>query len=239
MVVRVAQRFDPAVWRHGLGDDSGVAFLAHDAVMLGRNQGKLLWRVRAAELVARHVPGDDIDSLTGADLIGLRDGLLCREGRAEARFVAGRATYDQPTGRLDISGGMAMRSLRGDRILAPRCIWSEREDFARFPDGARGKMRGVPIRAPVVMYNPRRNLLQCPQGASAILEGRRLQAGWLNWDIGMERIDCGGGIEGQRKSMTYTADHATLDLHARTVRANKVKMRLRIEDGASPLEARL
>jgi hypothetical protein len=229
---RIAQRFDPSAGRGpgyreaGMGD---VSVRLANTLLIAREAGRTQWQMRADRIELRRGANDDLEYYRSADFTGIRDGVLYREGRPETFFTARQATFDQPQQRFDVRGDIRLRSAKGDTIQAEECLWSERDDFVRLPQGARGVFRGQKISTPNLLYSPRRRLLECPQGADAVLDGHPLRAAALYWDVEKQRINCPGFVSGSRKSLTYFAQDVVYDLKARTLKANKGWAQIRIE----------
>lgn len=239
---RVAQRFDPAApaasgYRDaGLGD---VSIRMSDARIVHRVGGKPMWTLRAGRIDLKHTPGGDLEALRQAEFSKITDGVLYRDGKPDARFEANHAVYDHAAQRFDIRGGIRIRTPKGGRIMAEELVWSERDEFVRFPVGARAEFDKDRVSAPMLLYAPKRRIVQCPQGAEGLFDGHPLRATELHWDVDRGRVDLPGMVSGERRNLTFTAARAVLDLKAKHLSANEGALRFRIEgEGFEPEDLR-
>jgi hypothetical protein len=232
----VVRRWDPASNVPGSGTGR-MAMVAHDAVMVARRTGRVDWRLQVSKVVLRRAEGADATDFVGADFTNVREGALYDARGPVATFRAGGAEYERLTGRLDVRGGLMLRSTDGDAFTSERCIWTERDEFARFPEGARATILGDTVSAPHMIYSTRTRLVQCPDGAEGTFRGRRIVARAMEWDSAGRTVRCTGPIRGRSDGLSFTADYAELDLKLRTIRVNKGTLDLRIEsrEGATTL----
>lgn len=227
-VYRIVQRYELTAQPV---EETQIALRLEDSLIIARAAGRRQWSMRVDRIDLHSGPGRTLESYDSVDFIGIRDGVMYRGDRPEAFFTADMALFSQPMLTFDIRGNILLRSTKGDRFQAEACTWSERDDFVRFPQGARGRLSGHSIEAPFLLYSPRKNVVQCPQGASGTFNHQRLQAGALLWDVDRGIVRCSGPVTGTRKSLTFLAQSVELNLKAHTLTANKVSLQLRIEEG--------
>lgn len=234
---RVVERYDPAR-KDALAAGGGSVRLAiDDATMAGNSGGKPDWRLRAHRVVMRADPGGDLEAFRQVELAGISDGELYERHVKRATFRADSAVYDRAARSFTIAGGIQLVSTRGDRIESSDCIWSERDDFIRFPSGASGTYKRNTLKAPSLLYAPRERMIQCPAGAEGVFEGHPVRAAAITWDVENERVHCTGPVTGTRRNLDYTASSADIDLKTRTLRVNKGLMHLRIQPDSEGPEA--
>lgn len=233
LLFRYAQRFDPSAgsgadYREGgMGE---VSIRMEGSTIISRREGVIEWTMRADRVDFVRAIGGDLENYRAIEFVGVQEGMLYREGKPEAAFSAQRAVFDQPSQRLDVFGTIRLRSRRGDRLDAETLVWSQQEEFARFPQGAKGLIRGNRFTAPVVLYSAKQRLVQCPQGVEGTFDGYPLQAAALYWDVDRETLDLPGAVSGTRRGLTFTAQRAQLNLKTRQLKANRVTAQIRIED---------
>jgi hypothetical protein len=233
---RYAQRYDPAriAPQTRLPE---VSIRLTDATIISRHAGKPRWSLHTDKIDVRPLTYGSLESFRAAELTGIRAGTLYREGKREATFSAEHASFDQASQQLDIRGKLRLDTVKGDRIEAPECVWSEREDAARLPQGARARFRGNTVNAPFLLYSPKRHTVQCPQGVEGRFDGYPLRAAAIDWDVDKGTVHCTGPVSGERRSYTYTVQEAWLDLKKHEMWANKGTAHLRIgSDGTLPEE---
>lgn len=227
-VFRIAQRWDPGAAAQEWGMDN-LAMSATDAVMVSRERGVVQWRMRVDRIDLRRPNGADLADFTAADFRGIREGEVFDGGKRTASFQALEATYERPTKRLDVRRSIRLSSAEGNRFAAERCIWTERDEYARFPEGATATVKGDKVEAPTMIYSTRTGLLQCSDGAEAVFRGRPVSARTLDWDTSQRIVRCTGPMTGSRNGMRFTADYAEINLASRTIRVNKGSIDLRID----------
>ena len=236
---RVAQQYDPSAGQGpgyeegGLGDVS-VQFGRSE--IISRSAGVRRWRLIADRIDLHRYPSGGLETVRSADFKGIHDGVLYREGRPEAYFSAQTAAFDHQQQRFDIKNGIHVKTVKGDQLESQECIWSDRDDFVRFPSGAHGKFGKNIVSAPFLLYAPKKRTVQCPQGADAVLEGYPVHATVLFWDLAAERVDFPGPINGERKGIKFTAARANLDMKRHVLHANDGTADLRIRGDGSGLE---
>ncbi len=239
VLYRIAQRFDPTAqmppgYRDaGLGDvgirmgPSNIAF---------RHDGRNVWIIHADRIDLRHQPGGDFDALKSADFNGITNGTLFREGKKDAGFSAKTATYDQNSQRFDVRGDIRIHTVHGDTLSSEEMIWTDKDEFVRFPGGAKGEFGKNRVSAPLLLFAPKKRIIQCPQGAYGIFEGHPLTASELFWDIGKKRVDLPGTVSGERKNLQFTARNAVLDLKTHKLSGNEGQFHIRIQGESDDLE---
>jgi len=230
-LLRVVQRFDPgrpldsAYQTAGLGE---VSLRLAGASIISRSQGRRLWHIRADRIDLLRVPGAGPEEFRAAEFHVIRAGTLYRDGRAEATFSAKSAVFDQHARQFAVRGRIRVGTPRGDRLESEELIWSEQDDFVRFPAGTRGIFRRNRLAAPSLVFSPRRRMVQCPQGAEGVFAGYPVRATQLYWDLEKEIVDCPGPVSGERRGIAFSASRATLDLRRRLLKANKGTLIVRI-----------
>lgn len=235
---RAAQRFEAMQAGRVLPSEdplNNVRIQIREAVVISRAQGVPRYTVQAKEIRLRQTPNGGLENLSGADFVGIHDGILFREGKPDVFFAAQNASFDQATQRFTVSGGIQARTVRNDTLTAESLVWSEREDFVQFPQGADGVFHKQSVHAPFLLFSPRRRIVQCPQGAEGRFNGNPVRADSLFWDINAEMVNCPGTVTGVYKRITYTASGVQMNLKTREIHANKANTQLRIE-GENDLE---
>jgi hypothetical protein len=233
---QVVRGYDPAAARIAAGVPGESALSATGAVMTSRYRGHPQWRLQVGQVVLRRSPDSDLTEFHTAQFRGIREGVVYGDGALRATFAADRATYERMLRRLEVQGRIRLRSPQGDAFRAERCVWTEKDDFARFPSGARGRIGRDTVNAPVMLYQTRLRVVQCPAGASAVFRGQPIEAAALEWDVEARRILCTGPVSGRRGDLEFLAQRAELDLRARTIRVNKGAVDFRMESRESPLK---
>jgi hypothetical protein len=232
-LLRYAQRFDPSAERGADNREGGmgeVSIRLEGSTIISRREGVMEWTMRADRVDFVRAIGGDLENYRAIEFVGVREGLLYRDGKLEAAFSAQRAVFDQPSQRLDVAGAIRLRSRKGDQLDAETLVWSQQDEFARFPQGAKGLIRGNRFTAPLVLYSAKQRLVQCPQGVEGTFDGHPLQAASLYWDVDRELLDLPGTVSGARRGLTFTAQRAQLNLKTRQLKANGVSAQIRIED---------
>lgn len=236
---RVVQRYDPGAGRGpsfeegGLGDIS-VQFGKSE--IIARSAGVRRWRLIADRIDLHRYPSGALENIRTADFRGIHDGILYRSGKPEATFSAQHASYDHVQQRFDIKKKIRVKTVKGDSLQSEECIWSDKDDFVRFPSGAHGTFGKNSVSAPTLLYAPKKRLVQCPQGADAMFEGHPLHATVLYWDLVTDRVDLPGPVNGERKGMKFSVANAKLDLKSHEMSANEGTAELRINSDDSSLE---
>ncbi|MBM3492954.1 MAG: hypothetical protein FJX72_01330 [Armatimonadetes bacterium] len=225
---RLVQRWDPSA-AMPIADAEQMAMTAHRAVMISRAAGQTDWRLNVDRIVLRKARDGGLTDFHAAEFSGVREGLVYDDGRRAASFSARSATYEKLTKRLDVQSGIRFRSADGDAFAAERCIWTERDEYARFPEGAKATILGDTVTAPNMLYSTRTRLVQCPDGAEGVFRGRRISARAMEWDSAARTVRCTGPITGRSGDMSFIAQYAELNLAARTIRVNKGALDLRID----------
>jgi hypothetical protein len=227
---RTVQRWDPAAISAAESPDQ-LALEARDAVMMARERGVPLWRMRVDRIIVRRAQGSDLMDFHAVDFGGVRQGVVYDGERQAATFRAESATYERPTKRLNVERGIRLRYDDGTMFSTERCVWTERDEFARFPAGAQVDVKGDRVTAPVMVYSTRTRLVQCPNGADGVFRGQPIAAGGLEWDTGEGTVRCSGPVTGKRGDASFVAQYAELNLKERTLRVNKGMLDLRIDSG--------
>lgn len=229
MLFRTAQRFDPsatpAIDRQALGD---ISIQFGKAEIVSRAAGQRQWYMQADHIDLRRVQGGDLDQFRAADFKGIRNGIVYRTGKPEASFSAAAATYDQSAQRFDVHGGIRMRTAKGEALTSEDLVWSQKDDFVRFPSGAKWTFGEDTIAAPNLLYSPKKRIVQCQQGADAMFRGYPLHASVLYWDLDKNRVDLPGPVYGERKGISFRAARASMDLKSHDLWASQAHIRLRI-----------
>src|SRR5205823_6620772 len=149
---RIAQRFDPTApvpqgyQEAGLGD---VSIRLDDTIVIQRNAGVPIWRLHAKQIDLKRAPGGDFEALRQAEFKTITDGVLYRNGKPDARFEAREAVYDHAAQRFDIRGEIHIKTNKGGALEAEELIWSDRDEFVRFPSGANGTFGKDRVKAPL------------------------------------------------------------------------------------------
>lgn len=229
---RFAQRWDPVAAPEARGADN-LAMMATDAVMISREHGVVQWRMRVDRIDLRRPSGADITDFAAVDFLGIREGEVFDGGRRVATFQAREAAYERPTKRLDVRRAIRLSSVEGNRFASERCLWTEQDEFARFPEGATATIQGDSVRAPTMIYSTRSGVLQCPDGAEAVIRGKPVTARTLDWDTVRRVVRCTGPVTGDRDGIRFSAAYAELNLKLRTIRVNKGALDLRIDSDMS------
>jgi hypothetical protein len=228
---RVAQRFDPSrQMGYGQGPLGDVSIRFEGATIISREAGRTQWSVEADLIELKRTAYGDLENYRAADFTGIKNGVFHRGGKPEAFFSARRATFDQPTQQFTVREKIRLRSAKGDTLESEECVWSEREDFVRLPQGAKGVFSGHKLSAPFLLFSPRKRLVQCPQGAEATLDGNPVHAASMFWDIEKGQVRCPGPVSGTRGSLMYQVNDVEIDLKAHAFHANNGTARLRIEE---------
>lgn len=228
-LLRLVQQWDPGAVRDDRMLD-GLAMSAMDAVMVSRARGVVQWRISVDRIDLRRPAGAELTDFTTADFVNIRQGEVYDAGKVTATFQAMEATYERPTKRLDVRRSIRLSSAEGNRFSSERCIWTEHDEYARFPEGATATVRGDSVRAPTMIYSTRSGLLQCPNGAEALFRGRSVVARTLDWDTAEQIVRCTGPVTGSRDRMRFSAAYAELNLRSRIIRVNKGTADLRIDN---------
>jgi hypothetical protein len=226
---RIAQQYDPSNTENGGSAGIDVAIRLNDAVLVSREQGKPRWKLRATRIELHPQPYGGLDSFQSAEFTGIRDGQLFRDGKQEATFFATRATFEQASQRFDISGGLSLKTRKGDSMTAEECVWSEAEDFVRLPRGGTGVFNGYRLKAPLLLYEPKKRLVQCPQGGEAERKGESVRAASIMWDVEAGHVHCMGPVSGTRGAISYTVQSLSMDAKKNTMKANNGIATVRIE----------
>lgn len=226
------QRHDPgraSLIRHAneLGD---ISIRFGQSQVISRLAGKPEWALTANRVDFRHNTGGPLESFRAVELQGIANGQLFRNGHLEATFDARSAVFDRGPQRLDVSGGIHVRTPAGDVLNAQALTWSVQDEFARFPGGASGKVHGHPITAPVLLFAPNKRILQCPGGASVLLPGGMLTADSLFWDVGRGVVHCPGTARWARNSGDITGQDVLLELNTRSIHVKKATVRIPIDE---------
>jgi len=233
---RIAQQYDPSLARNGGNENVDVAIRLTDAKFISRDQGRPQWTMRADHVELHPLPYGGLETFRSVDFGGIHDGALFREGKQEVTFSASRATFNQASQQFDISGGLRLKTRKGDSMQAQECIWSEKDDFVRLPRGGSGVFNGYTLKAPFLLYEPKQRVVQCPQGGEAMRRGESLRASTIMWDIPSGHVHLTGPVSGTRGALSYQAQSAFMDVKNNTLHANNCVARVRIEDVDEPLE---
>jgi hypothetical protein len=233
---RIAQQYDPSLQRVGGANDVDVSIRLNDAVLVSRDQGRPRWTLRARSIELHPLPYGGLESYRSAEFTGIQDGRLFRDGKPEATFSANRATFEQATQRFDITGGLTLKTRKGDSMTAEECVWSENEDFVRLPRGGTGVFNGYQLKAPLLLYQPRKRIVQCPQGGEAVRKGESIRAAAITWDVNTGRVQCAGPVSGERGPLSFTVQSLTMNVKKNTLSANRGVARVRIENEDAPME---
>jgi hypothetical protein len=227
---RIAQQYDPSLQRSTGANDVDVSIRLNDATLISRDQGKPRWSLRAHQIVLHPLPYGGLESYRSAEFTGIRDGRLYRDGKPEATFSANKATFDQSTQRFDITGGLSLKTRKGDSMTAEECVWSEHEDFVRLPRGGTGVFNGYQLKAPMLLYEPRKRMVQCPEGGEAIRKSESIRAAAITWDVNTGQVTCKGPVSGERGLLSFTVQSLAMNVKKNTLTANNGVARARIEN---------
>ena len=227
-VFRFVQRYDPFAARP-LGTAQDVVLSAEDAFMLSRYCGETRWTLHVARIGLRCNPGADPSEFHTAEFQNVSRGTFFENNKPKAYFAAERATYQKPVRMLEVEGRLTLRSVDGEVFEARRCVYSEQDRLARFPEGAKARIQDNELTAPHMLYDPSRSRIQCLQGATATFRGREITAAMLEWDLENQRVRCQGPVSGKHGNAKFTAESAELDLRARIIRVNKGRVELRMD----------
>jgi hypothetical protein len=233
---RIAQQYDPSLGRNAPGQNAEVSIRLIDATLISRDQGKPRWRMHADSIEMHPESYGGLESFRSAEFLGINDGVLYKEGKPEAKFSAGRATFEQGTQTFDIRGGMNLTTPKGDHMEAEQCIWSEREDFVRLPKGGSGSFNGYTLKAPFLLYEPKNRVVQCPQGGEALRKNESIRAAGIMWDVTSGHVHFTGPVSGTRGALNFTVQNLFMDVKKHTMKANTGVARLRIGNEDEPLE---
>jgi hypothetical protein len=248
-LLRFVQQYDPALEQMDRLSGPRVSVELRDATIVSRAKGKTEWRLSADKIEVHSPEYGGLEQYSGVDLTGIRDGKLYRAGILEAGFSARSATYDQPAGQFTIDGPLKLTSVKGDKMEADTCLWSERTDEVRLSKGVRATVQGHRLTSPFVLFSPRKRVVNCPQGAEGVFDKLTMRASNLVWNIPKGRIECLGPVSGDARDGSWSAQNALLELegdtesekgrtHIRRYLANTVHMQLRIEGEELDMEAR-
>jgi hypothetical protein len=149
--INLTLRGAPGYAEAGLGD---ISILFGKSEIISRTAGVRQWRVQADKIELKRYPGGGMDQFRTAEFTGIRDGIFYRKGKPEAFFSANSATFDQSQQRFDIREKIHVTTAKGDSLSAEDCIWSDKDDFVRFPTGATGRFGKNSINAPMLLYQP-------------------------------------------------------------------------------------
>jgi hypothetical protein len=217
----------------GMGD---ISIRFGKSEIISRSAGVRQWRVVADKIELKRYPGGGLDQFRTAEFDGIHDGIFYRKGKTEAFFRANNATFDQAQQRFDIRGKIRVTTTKTDTLAAEDCIWSDRDDFVRFPSGARGKFGKNTVSAPMLLYQPKKRIVQCPQGATGELGGYRVQATILNWDLDRQVVEMPGLVSGERKGIRFTVQSGALDLKRHLLTGNNGHAALSIKGDTPELD---
>jgi hypothetical protein len=222
-VFREVQKYDPTVLHEpgyvegGLGD---ITIRFGNSEIISRSEGVRQWKVTADKIDLKRYPGGSLDQFRTADFEGIHDGIFYRKGKPEAFFSARKASFDQQQQRFDIREQIRVMTTKGDRLSAEDCVWSDRDDYVRFPTGASGRFGKNTVSAPMLLYQPRKRVVQCPQGAHGHWGPYHLEASVLNWDLERELIEMPGLVSGEAKGFRFTSQSAMYDLKRHKLSGN-------------------
>jgi hypothetical protein len=79
---RVVQQYDPSL-RQGVGRDAleNVSVRFQGAQIVSRTAGVPQWSVKADRIDLKRMDYGGLDNFSGAEFVGIKDGVLYREGR--------------------------------------------------------------------------------------------------------------------------------------------------------------
>jgi len=223
------RRYDPGAAAVSPPSVEECVLSADDAVMISRVQGVSQWRLHVGRIALRRAPEAELTEFHAADFVKVSEGVLYKDGAPRITFAAEQATYSKILRQMDVRGNIALRSASGDSFSSDHCLWTESEEYVRFPGGARAVIEGDTITAPQMLYATRLRVVRCPQGATLVVRNQTITAATLDWDVEARSIRCGGPVAGKRGDMDFVAERAELDLKARTIRVNKGTVKLRMD----------
>ncbi|MEP6754967.1 MAG: hypothetical protein ABJA67_05660 [Chthonomonadales bacterium] len=210
---RVVQRYDPSVNPTNATDPMADVGIEMDgAEILSRKSGVLDWQVKADKIILKRSAYGGMDTYSRAEFTRVSNGKLYRDGKAEAAFTAHDAVYDPQMQQFQINGGIKLKSVANDVLMADQAIWSEREDSVQLERGMTGKIAGQTISAPYVLFSPKRRIVQCPQGAEAKFNGFPVQANNMTWDVNAGLVRCFGRVSGKRRGLEFHSESAEIQL---------------------------
>ncbi len=227
---RLAQQFDPSLERNSGSQAPEVSIRLSDATLVSRDEGRPRWTLHSDRIELHPEAYGGLDSIRSVEFSGIRDGVLYREGEREAFFSARHAAFEQATQRFDIRGGIKLSTRKGDRMEAEQCIWSEREDFVRLPQGGTGFFNGYSLKTPLLLYEPKKRVAQCPQGGEAKRNGQSIRAAAILWDVNSGHVHFTGPVSGERGGLSFTVQSLFMDAKKHTLKANNGIASLRIGD---------
>ncbi len=228
VVFQVVRRYDPAAVSAQVEmEDSALS--AEEAWMTCRLRGVTQWTVHVGRIDLRRSPEADLTEYHTAVFDGVKQGVFFSGGRARATFAADRATYERVPRRLEVAGHIELETPEGERFESEECVWTEQDEFARFPHGAKAVLNGDTLTAPEMLFSTRLRVVQCPRGAVASFRRQTVRAATLVWDVEDKRIQCSGPVTGTRGDIEFVAERAELDLRARTIHVNKGALELRMD----------
>src|ERR1051325_7090568 len=160
-LMRMAQRYQVGLDAQGPGlEQISVEF--GPSVIIQREAGVPQWKVEAERIDLRRPQEGAADQIQYADVHRSHNGVIYRDGKPEARFAAESASYDQVAKRFSVRGGIKFNTVKGDHFQAPELVWTEKDDFVRCPQGAKGQSGKNRISAPTLLYSPKLRVVQCP-----------------------------------------------------------------------------
>jgi len=228
-VYQRVQQFDPSHRAAGVDSGAESSLTAEDAVVIARKDGRPMWRLDVDQIGLQRLPDSDLTDFHTAEFRRIRSGVVYGTRGADAFFKANAATYRKAMRRLEVDGGIEIKTTRNDRFSTRQCVWTETDDFARFPLGGNAVIDGNRIEAPEMLYATGERLLQCPRGATAMVRGQTLSAATLEYNANTASILCGGPVAGSWRELDFVANRASLDLKRRSIRANKGSVTLRMD----------
>lgn len=233
---RIAQQYDPSLAQNGGTEGIDVSIRLTDATLVSRDHGKPRWTLHADRIDLHPLPYGGLDTYRSVEFSGIRDGRLFRDGKPEVSFSASRATFEQSSQRFDITGGLKLKTRKGDSMEAEECVWSEHEDFVRLPRGGVGVFNGYRLKAPLLLYEPRKRVVQCPQGGEAERKSESVRAAAIMWDVESGHVHFTGPVSGVRGPLAYTVRTLFMNVKKNTLSANDGVARVRIESEVEPME---
>jgi hypothetical protein len=232
---RIIQRYDSSM--QGLNRAtkgmSNISLQLRGVTMASVDRGRILWSLNADDVTLFRQGGGDLDQVRTITFSPIHNGKFYQDGKLRAVFSAQNATYDQLTQSFDIRGKIRLRGAEQERLDSDECIWSEREDYIRFPQGASAAVGKNTLQTNFLVYSPSSRMLQCPQGASGFLNGYQLQAAALYWNVRNGDIQMPSGVNGSKGNLLFNASSMQMNLAAHTWKANNGVVQLRIENETS------
>lgn len=116
----------PAIATSGKPEAPAILADVPDATLVGRHNGKRLWKFHARRVQAA------ADGKT-TTFIGVDNGVLFQNDKPAAQVAAGKAVYDAAARSVAVTDGLALTA-SGFTLRAPRMQWSAASDVVDLPE---------------------------------------------------------------------------------------------------------